>query len=326
MTRLLSIAIPTYNRAHLLDRQLTWLAEAIQGFEAQCEIIVSNNCSTDNTQDIIQKWQPHFEESTCWINRNPSNIGAVKNIAYCINVARGKHVWIVSDDDRMNEKALPYVLNTLSNHPDLGILVLNYSGRNPKTGKLSYEACFNLSMDISSSSGKLIFEKCLEERTGAGLALTTALVYRTDLVRWGLFDWHDGISNFFVQLYWTAFCALHGSMLVTGDRYFECTTNEHHFTEKPELYVQAKYADLSTIYQKLADMGYSQQLCKKLIINRFKQMNLKLILKAFVNRPLMIAIVLSNILGLVVKVQFAGFHRTAETPALSPKKGLGFGS
>ncbi|MBD2461559.1 glycosyltransferase family 2 protein [Oscillatoria sp. FACHB-1407] len=317
MTTLLSIAIPTYNRAHLLDQQLAWLSNAIQGFESQCEIIISDNCSTDNTSEIIQKWLPHFEKSALWINRNPANIGAVKNIAYCISVARGKHVWIISDDDRMNEKALPYVLNTLSNTPDLGLLVLNYSGRNPKTGELSYEACFNLSMDISSSIGRPIFEKCLEERAGAGLALTTALVYRTDLVRWALFDWHDGISNFFVQLYWTAFCALHGSMLVTGDRYFECTTNEHHFTTKPELYVQAKYADLSAIYFKLIDMGFSYELCKKLIVSRFKQMKPKLLLKALSRRPAAMAIALINILGLVVKIHWVGLHKPAEAPALT---------
>ncbi len=50
MHKLLTIAIPTYNRAELLDKQLAWLAQAIQGFESDCEIFVSDNCSTDHTQ------------------------------------------------------------------------------------------------------------------------------------------------------------------------------------------------------------------------------------------------------------------------------------
>ena len=44
MQKLLTIAIPTYNRAALLDKQLAWLATAIKGFESECEIIISDNC------------------------------------------------------------------------------------------------------------------------------------------------------------------------------------------------------------------------------------------------------------------------------------------
>jgi len=57
MNKLLTIAIPTYNRADLLDKQLTWLSQAIKGFETECEILVSDNCSTDHTQSIINKWR-----------------------------------------------------------------------------------------------------------------------------------------------------------------------------------------------------------------------------------------------------------------------------
>ena len=35
MHTLLTIAIPTYNRADLLDQQLAWLAQAIKGFESE---------------------------------------------------------------------------------------------------------------------------------------------------------------------------------------------------------------------------------------------------------------------------------------------------
>ncbi|MCC5625684.1 glycosyltransferase family 2 protein, partial [Nostoc sp. CHAB 5715] len=39
MNKLLTIAIPTFNRASLLDKQLAWLAQAIKGFEDDCEIL-----------------------------------------------------------------------------------------------------------------------------------------------------------------------------------------------------------------------------------------------------------------------------------------------
>ena len=37
--RLLTIAIPTYNRAQLLDRQIEWLSQAIRGYEDDCEVL-----------------------------------------------------------------------------------------------------------------------------------------------------------------------------------------------------------------------------------------------------------------------------------------------
>ncbi|GCL41722.1 glycosyl transferase family protein [Dolichospermum planctonicum] len=47
MQKLLTIAIPTYNRAELLDKQLTWLSRAIKGFKTECEILVFDNCSDE---------------------------------------------------------------------------------------------------------------------------------------------------------------------------------------------------------------------------------------------------------------------------------------
>ena len=55
MNALLTIAVPTYNRAELLNKQLAWLAKSIKGYESECEIIISDNCSEDNTQEIVKK-------------------------------------------------------------------------------------------------------------------------------------------------------------------------------------------------------------------------------------------------------------------------------
>ena len=34
-----------------------WLASEILGYEDDCEIIISDNCSTDNTEEILEKWR-----------------------------------------------------------------------------------------------------------------------------------------------------------------------------------------------------------------------------------------------------------------------------
>jgi len=60
--QLLTIGLPTFNRAQLLDKQLAWLAQSIQGSQSKCEIIISDNCSTDDTPEVIKKWQSTFVE------------------------------------------------------------------------------------------------------------------------------------------------------------------------------------------------------------------------------------------------------------------------
>ena len=99
MKKLLTIAIPTYNRAKLLDTQLAWLAHAVKGFEDEIEIFVSDNCSTDNTQDVIKKWQAHLSNMTFNSCKNVENIGVMKNIKQCYMSASTKYVWTIGDDD-----------------------------------------------------------------------------------------------------------------------------------------------------------------------------------------------------------------------------------
>ncbi|NEQ25134.1 MAG: glycosyltransferase, partial [Microcoleus sp. SIO2G3] len=79
MNKILSICIPTFNRAEELDNQLTWLFKEIKGFEDECEVIVSDNCSSDNTQEVVEKWRSLFCQTTFKSNRNQENVGWMRN-------------------------------------------------------------------------------------------------------------------------------------------------------------------------------------------------------------------------------------------------------
>ncbi len=97
----LTIAIPTYNRADLLRSSLSRLAPLVSAFSEEnqvgIEILVVDNCSTDNTQAAINCLQATFR----FIRyiRNPSNLGIDGNIHECALNAKGKYVHLLSDDD-----------------------------------------------------------------------------------------------------------------------------------------------------------------------------------------------------------------------------------
>jgi glycosyltransferase involved in cell wall biosynthesis len=78
MNKLLTIAIPTFNRSELLNKQLAWLAEVVKRFESDCEICISNNCSTNNTHEVIKNCQETLSNIKLKYNRNSQDARLIK--------------------------------------------------------------------------------------------------------------------------------------------------------------------------------------------------------------------------------------------------------
>src|SRR5450631_1177501 len=108
---LLTIAIPTYNRAPLLGRLLSTLFEQTRN-ESRVEVIVSDNASPDNTIEIVQKFLS-LGMSLRYI-RNTEDLGPDANLLQCYEQAAGKYVWVFGDDDMIEPGGLSAILKHLS--------------------------------------------------------------------------------------------------------------------------------------------------------------------------------------------------------------------
>lgn len=118
--KLLSICFPTYNRAECIGEQLKRLASVDKTVLEDVEIIVSDNCSPDNTKDVILSYQSRLDFH---YNRNEKNLGPDENYLYCFSHATGKYVWLVGDDDYLIPENLHVVVDTLKNK-DIGFLYI----------------------------------------------------------------------------------------------------------------------------------------------------------------------------------------------------------
>ncbi len=87
-----SIAIPTYNRGS--DLLLAVYCILDQSF-FDLEIIISDNCSTDNTREIISK----LRDKRIHYYRNEKNISFARNVKEVISHAKGEYVFLHGDDD-----------------------------------------------------------------------------------------------------------------------------------------------------------------------------------------------------------------------------------
>lgn len=125
---MLTIAIPTYNRAIFLKECLSCLYKEYENLPGEykkiIKIYVSDNCSQDSTHEIISEYSNKLWSFSSV--SNSENIGAEKNIARCYLNAAGEHVWILGDDDVILPGGLTLIIDVLKNHsPDI-VYLNNY--------------------------------------------------------------------------------------------------------------------------------------------------------------------------------------------------------
>jgi glycosyltransferase involved in cell wall biosynthesis len=123
---LLSICIPIYNRLYFLERQLERMSEDKDLFEEQIQLIVSDNCSTDDLKSCCEKYQQQGLKLV--YNRNETNIGPDGNFAWCFHHAGGKYVWLLGSDDIPLKGLLRNVVEQLAGG-DYGLVHLTSSSR-----------------------------------------------------------------------------------------------------------------------------------------------------------------------------------------------------
>lgn len=101
---ILTIAIPTYNGSKTIVNSLSTL---IPQLTDDVELIVVDNCSTDNTHEIVGYYSSKYNFKYI---RNEKNIGADGNFLKCLKIAHGKFVMLLSDDDLIVEGGLKKIV------------------------------------------------------------------------------------------------------------------------------------------------------------------------------------------------------------------------
>ena len=119
----LSICISTYNRADWLSINLKNLTHVSSNVKDSIEIIVCDNCSTDDTPHIVK---PFLNHENFRYYRNSADIGMLGNLTQTASFARGDYVWLIGDDALLHKGALERVLDIIQTEtPD--IINVNYA-------------------------------------------------------------------------------------------------------------------------------------------------------------------------------------------------------
>jgi glycosyltransferase involved in cell wall biosynthesis len=91
-SELVSVIIPTYNRAEYLREAIeSVLAQTYENFE----LLILDNCSPDHTPDVVES----FKDPRIKYLRHQCNIGGTANWIYGIHLAQGVFFSVLGDDD-----------------------------------------------------------------------------------------------------------------------------------------------------------------------------------------------------------------------------------
>ena len=93
---LLTIGIPTFNRAKALKNLLLELSKETSQEADRVEVYVSDNASTDETSKVLQKYS---KNKNIRFTTNQKNLGFDGNVNNIFKQAKGRYVWVLGDDD-----------------------------------------------------------------------------------------------------------------------------------------------------------------------------------------------------------------------------------
>lgn len=207
---LLSILIPTYNRAPFLLENLRLLSSfiGISGRTREIEIVVANNHSSDNTITLVKDFKNNNEHVTLRFFSHSENIGLEKNALFTLKEAKGEYIMYLGDDDYLDPAYFSSVLKRIDERKIYVIIPNNYA-INVDGERISKGRDDGLETTFHQGG----FKNCLENSwRGHQLSGLT-------LKRQGIFDAYmlNRVSNIYPFIYFVAYQSLVGPTLHMTD-------------------------------------------------------------------------------------------------------------
>jgi hypothetical protein len=112
----LSLCIAAYNQG-------SYVAAAVESCLAQtqapCEIVVSDNWSTDQTAEVLERYR---SDPRVRVVKPPQHLPIEKHHRFLASVANGTHVGLLSSDDAYAPDFVRVVMQTLRKYPETGLV------------------------------------------------------------------------------------------------------------------------------------------------------------------------------------------------------------
>lgn len=141
--KLISICIPSYNGSKTISLTLDSIISNIKDYNlsGKVDVVISDDCSTDDTISIIEKYLHSGLIKVC---RNSVNLGMDKNFKKVAIDADAEYVWYSGQDDIFLDGSVFRAVEALEKNKDIDIINVNYSQYSEDKKKYVCESMFDL--------------------------------------------------------------------------------------------------------------------------------------------------------------------------------------
>lgn len=160
-----SIVLPCYNGASMLPQAIeSVLSQTFQDWE----LIIVNDCSTDNTLEIAMRYEENDERIRVFSNSVNKKLPASLNEGF--SHARGEYFTWTSDDNILLPNMLEMLCSFLDKHEDIGLVVSDYdiidvNGNYVRTIKIPND--INICMPLNNYVGaSFMYRRSIAQITG----------------------------------------------------------------------------------------------------------------------------------------------------------------
>ena len=167
-----SVIVPVYNTEMYLNRCLDSLVN--QSLK-EIEILVINDCSTDNSKNILDEYEKKYQNIKVFHNKTNKGIGYNRNLG--IKKASGEFIGFIDSDDWVEKNMFEKMYNK-AKRDNLDLVICNYFRKLMKEDELidiesdfnikyfdntSLEKSPNLLLDINTAPWNKLYKKELIE-------------------------------------------------------------------------------------------------------------------------------------------------------------------
>ncbi|MDO5980113.1 glycosyltransferase family 2 protein [Flavivirga spongiicola] len=132
---LLSVHLITFNNEKHIEETLQSILKQKVSFDY--EIIIGDDCSTDKTLNIINRYKSNYPHLFN-IKRNEAQLGILKNFKTTLDRCKGQFVFDIAGDDVLkHEDALQKMVDTLKKNSKLGFVDAGYDRLNDKNKRIT---------------------------------------------------------------------------------------------------------------------------------------------------------------------------------------------
>lgn len=164
----ISVCIPTYNYGRFISDSIE---SVLQQTYSDFELLVVDNCSTDNTRELVENYSRRDARVAYFCNE--ANLGMVGNWNRCLNHASGEYVKILCADDLLTPTCLERQVVELEKNPDV---VLVACARQMTTVDLRPVKELRYAESYEVFSGADVIQTCFKD--GNLIGEPTAVLFR----------------------------------------------------------------------------------------------------------------------------------------------------